>query len=149
MKKIIRILSASVSLLLCACLSGCSRTPNSISTLEYRFTPDKTSDYEDINILYINEDISHLTLDGSLKLDSGEVTVQVINVENIKTEWSGTYLESTSFIIELSDIKAGTKLALTIRATQTNKMKLSFFSETKLVNDPKAPPKPEPHKVSS
>lgn len=143
MKKSIRILAASVSLLLCAGLQGCSLTPDSVTTLDYSFTPDKTSDYEDINFLYISEDISHLTLDASLMLKSGEVTVQVINVENAKTEWYGTYLESTSFIVELYDIKAGTQLALAIRATQTDKMKLFFYSETKLVKNPETPPKPE------
>lgn len=146
MNQLSRFLTLSLTLALCFVLYGCSNVSGSTSILEYSFTPDNPSDYENIKTIYINEDFSEIFINADLEMRAGEVSVQVINIANSKTEWSGKYRDNAAFTIELSDIKADTELALIVRATQTDKMKLSLYTDTKLAKNPESPMKPEPRR---
>lgn len=80
-----------------------------------------------------------MTLDAALEVDSGEVTIQVINSQSGDIKWSGVYTESTSFTIELSDVEADTEYLLSVQALQTCKMKLIITSTDKLVQHIETP----------
>lgn len=122
-----------IILSLTACSSG------SGTRMEFSFNTKTPADSYDEKFIYTNEDMDLLILNAELKIDTGEVTIQVQEISNDEIVWSENFNKDTSFSIELTDIKADSEYLINIQSTQSQKVNLVITSNYKLVQNKEKP----------
>ncbi len=123
--------------LLCGACSG----SYSATSLFFSFDTSDPADSGGEKILYINNGMEKLVLNAELKVDSGNVSLQVTDTATNDVIWNGEYSKDANFTIELNDLKANREYLLAIRAVQSRKVTLQVTSNTKLVKDKEKPDK--------
>ena len=137
----IGILFASLSVL---ALGACG-ADSSKSEMRFSFNTATPSDSNDVQSIYLNEDMDVLTLKGDVKLNSGEVTVSVVDAAADSAGealWSGDFNEDTAFNIVLKDLKKANEYLVKVGASDATTMDLKLTSDVKLVLDKETPEKP-------
>ena len=121
--------------------SGCGQNVASGTSMEFSFNTGTPADSNDEKTIYIYKDMEKLELNAKLTVDSGNVTVQVLDNSSNETVWNHSYNENTNFKIELTDLKADSEYLLKITAVQSKKVNLTITTEEKLVKDKDKPNK--------
>lgn len=116
-------------------LSACSSNTSSDTSMVFSFSTSTPATSNDEKIIYINNDIEKLILDCKLKVDSGDVIVQIVNATNEEVVWEDSYSKDADFKIEMSDLKEKSEFLLKIHANQSKEVTLTITSDTKLVED--------------
>lgn len=117
---------------------------SAVCEMKFSFNTSMPSNSNDEKTIYINDDMDKLELHADLKVDSGEVTIQVLDTSDEEIIWNGSYNEDSIFKIELLALKANSEYLLKIEAVQSKNVKLIITSDNKLVKDKE---KPEKYKV--
>ena len=126
----------------CACSNLSSNT-----MLKFDFITSSFTDSEDSKIIYINNDMEKLELNAALKVDAGEVTIQVVNALSDETMWSEKYKSDSDFKIELFNLKANDEYMLEIHTSQTKKVSFTVTTNAKLVKDKGTPKKHDKYNI--
>lgn len=110
-------------------------------SIGFSFNTGTPADSNDEKTIYIYKDMEKLELNARLTVDSGNVTVQVLDNSSDETVWNHSYNENTNFKIELTDLKADSEYLLKITTVQSKKVNLTITTEEKLVKDKDKPNK--------
>lgn len=141
MRIIHKILILSMLLTLAFSCSGCGQNAASGTSMEFSFNTSAPADSTDEKTIYICKDMEKLELNAKLTVDSGNVTVQVLDISSNETVWNHSYNENTNFKIELTDLKADNEYLLKLTIVQSKKVNLAITTEEKLVKDKDKPNK--------
>lgn len=130
-----RIIKAGIICMLLAAFmtSGCGRS-NDIQ-MKVSFQSSEPADSYDERQISIAENVEKLVMDMSVKVDSGEVNIQVIRKSDDSLMWDATYREDTDFKIMMEKVEAGSEYYLIVTAKQTKNALVTVNSETKLTKD--------------
>lgn len=82
-----------------------------------------------------------LELNAKLKVDSGNVTIQILDISSNDVIWKESYNENSNFKIELNNLKADSEYLLKISTAQSKKVTLTITSKEKLIKDKEKPEK--------
>lgn len=117
-------------------LSACKESVFSSETkMVFSFNTSSYANSYDEKTIYINNDMDKLELDAELQIDSGNVIIQVLSSSNDEIIWSNSYMADSSFKIEMFDIKENSEYLLTIKANQSQKVKLTITTDSKLLKN--------------
>lgn len=123
-------------------LFGCTLHGMVSSTnMVFSFDTSVPANSYDEKTLYVRNHLDTLTLDATLTIDSGSVSIQVVRTSDGEIVWSNNYDKNSSFSIELSNVPANSEYSLQIQATQSKKTHLSITSGEKLIQDKEKPAK--------
>lgn len=121
--------------------SSCGQNVASGTSMEFSFNTGTPADSHDEKTIYICKGMEKLELNAKLTVDSGNVTVQVVDTSSNETVWNHSYDENTNFKIELIDLKADSEYLLKITIVQSEKVNLAITTDEKLVKDKDKPDK--------
>lgn len=138
LSKILKVISLLLGILFF--MSACSNDLSD-TKIEFSFNTNISSNSEKSKSIFVNEDMDILELNAELEVDSGDVTVQVADLQNEKIIWDESFNTNKIFIIELVDLKKDTEYSLTIFAQQSKKVKLTISTEYKVTKDKEKPDK--------
>lgn len=130
-----RIIKAGIICMLLAAFmtSGCGRSND--TQMKVSFQSSEPADSYDERQISIAENVEKLVMDMSVKVDSGEVNIQVIRKSDDSLMWDATYREDTDFKIMMEKVEAGSEYYLIVTAKQTKNALVTVNSETKLTKD--------------
>ena len=114
------------------CITGCTKET---SLLEFSFSNSEKAEFNDAKSLFFHGEKDLVKLDSILKIEDGEITIQVSDVENNDVIWSNTFSDDEKFVIELSDIRRDSEYVLSVKAEETTKVHLVMTSDEKLAKE--------------
>lgn len=128
--------ATAFSLLLLLLLSGCSAQGTKIGFSFSTSTPANSSSEK---VLYTNANVTIIKLDGTLKIKSGTVDIQVIDNESGDVKWANTYTEDAKMVIELNDLLSEHEYIISVDAQQSTDVRLTLTSPDKFIQDKEKP----------
>ncbi|MDF2595864.1 MAG: hypothetical protein K0R69_2205 [Clostridia bacterium] len=136
--KLIKAGRVYVFLVILMSFTGCSYAENGVSSSKIKMAYNSSipDNFTSEKIIYCNDSIQRLEFDVDLRIETGDVKLEIIDSSDESIIWSNNYFsERERFKMELLDLKPQNEYIIRIQANKTKKIQLILSSSEKLVPD--------------
>lgn len=121
-------------------LTGCHDKTGTKYEFSFQTTENEKTYYAEETI-YVDENQDKVRLNASLDMKGGEVSVQIIAVEDGTLIWDSIYNQNCDFTIDLQEVQADSEYIIKVQAKDAQKVNLVMLSTDNLVKEKEKPGK--------